>query len=402
LSRELRPVTEAEAPAYVAQLARIFNGRTAPPEQLEQRRSVLDLERALGVFEDGQLVATAGGVGFELTVPGRATVPAAGITHITVLATHRRQGLLTRMMRRQLDDARQRGEQVAILYPTEGAIYGRFGFGVATYEARLAVERADSAFHGGADVSGLRYAEPLSVAELLPRIEARALAGQPGAVLRSAARWRLRLSDPDWMRRTPGDLQVVVRAEHDGFAAYRVDVALSGRGRPASVLYVAELAAATPEAYAALWRHCLDVDLVTTVEAPSRSPDEPLRHLLRSPRALAGAVSDSLWLRLVDVEAALNAREYGAGGGRVVLEVEDAFCPWNDGRYAVTADGCRRGGGEPDLVLPADALGACYLGGNRFATLVAAGRVTERTPGAAAAADVLFASPVTPWCPYHF
>jgi predicted acetyltransferase len=400
LSRELRPVAEAEVPAFVAQMTRVFNGGAAPPEQLELRRSVLDLDRSLGVFEDGQLVATAGGVGFQLTVPG-GTVPAAGITHITVLATHRRQGLLTRMMRRQLDEARRNGEPVAILYPTEGAIYGRFGFGVATYEARLAVDRADSAFHASVDVSGLRYAEPLSVAELLPRIEARALAGQPGAVLRSAARWRLRLSDPDWMRRTPGDLQVVVRSEHDGFAAYRVDVAWTGPGRPASVLSVAELAAATPEAYAALWRHCLDVDLVTRVEVTGRSPDEPLRHLLRSPRALASAVSDGVWLRLVDVEAALNARGYGAGDG-IVLEVQDAFCPWNDGRYAVSAEGCRRADGEPDLVVPADALGACYLGGNRFVTLVAAGRVTERTPGAAAAADVLFASPVTPWCPFHF
>lgn len=394
--REIRPISSDELPAYVTRVQETFTGARPSHEEIEARRPVLEPSRMLGVFESGALVATGSTIPFQLTLPGGGPVPAAGISAITVLPTHRRQGLLTEILRRQVDDARDRGELVAILFASEGGIYGRFGFGMATLQADLRVARARGSFIEAVELGGLRSVERPRSAELLDRIAAQATSAQPGAVTRSPEWWRYFAGSPAPLGEP--DFEVVVRAEDDGFAVYR------RRIDPATwhgTLEVVQLLALNPSAYAALWRYCLDVDLMEGLLARGRSVDEPLRFLLADPRAMECSVSDGLWARVLDVEAALNARTY-ADDGRVVVSVEDDFCPWNGGSYAIDGGRCRRTDAQPGLVLPARALGACYLGGVRFSALVRAGVVRELRAGAVARADALFASADTPWCPYHF
>ena len=394
--RVLRRPSADELPAFAAQVAAAFSGMQPSEEEIEARLRVWEPDRMLGAFEDGWLVATAATISLPLTLPGGCRVRAAGISRVTVIPTHRRRGLLTEMLRHQVDDAREQGEPVAILFASEGAIYGRFGFGVATLQADLRIARGRSAFRERVDVSSLRLVERRRVAGRLQRIAAEAAAAQPGAVERSSAWWR-------WVaeassERSAAETEVVVRDEDDGFVAYQRRIEPpEWRGS----LDVLLLMALSPAAHAALWRYCLDVDLMDEVTARGRPADEPLRFLLADPRAMECSVSDGLWLRLLDVEAALNVRSY-ADDGRVVLGVEDAFCPWNAGTYVIEGGRCRRTDADPGLVMTAGALGACYLGGTRFNTLAQAGMIDERRPGAAARADRLFAGSTAPWCPLRF
>jgi predicted acetyltransferase len=191
----------------------------------------------------------------------------------------------------------------------------------------------------------------------------------------------------------------------DGFALYRVRHEWPG-GIPQSTLVVRDLQATGPGAYADLWRYVFEVDLTERVHSWGRPADEPLLHLVAEPRRLRATLRDALWLRLVDVPGALSARRY-AGGGRVVLEVRDPFCPWNEGRYALEAGAgelgaAARTGEEPDLVCTASDVGAAYLGGTTFRQLHRAGRVEERSTGALARADAIFGWDPAPWCPYVF
>jgi predicted acetyltransferase len=311
-----------------------------------------------------------------------------------VLPTHRRRGIMTAMLRRLVDEAHERGDPIAALFASEAAIYGRYGFGPATYEADARIARHRGDFRAPADVAGLRIVPWAAATGVMREIAERVARSQPGFVMRSDAWWHYLATSPP-PRGVPW--QAVVRAERDGFVAYESHVEFPVSGS----IQVNWLLAETPEAYAALWRFCLDVDLTDEVRARWRPTDDPLRHLLADPRALEATVSDGLWLLLLDVEAALDARTY-APAAPVRIRVSDDFCPWNTGTYEVGDGGCRPVVAEPDLVLAADALGACYLGGNRFATLVRAGRAEERTPGAAGRADVLFAVEQAPWCPFHF
>ena len=189
-----------------------------------------------------------------------------------------------------------------------------------------------------------------------------------------------------------------------GFAIYRVKMAWDASG-PNGTLRLGMLIASTAEAYAALWRHVLDVDLMARVSAEMRPVDEPLRFLLADSRQPKTRIEDGLWLRLVDVAAALKGRRY-AVEGRLALRVRDTFCPWNDGGYRLVGGPagaeCKPDSGTPDLALDGADLAALYLGGNRFRALFEAGRIQELRPGAIARADAMFATDRAPWCPSHF
>jgi predicted acetyltransferase len=404
---ELRPITEEEVSAFHAQVARAFEGSAPTPEEIELRRRAMELDRTLGLFEEGRLVATGAIISFQLTVPGGSQLPAAGVAAITVAPTHRRRGLLTQMMRRQLEDIHEGPEALAILYASEGLIYGRFGYGVASYGAELTVDNRRSAFVRPVDLSGVRYVDPDEALEVLPAVSERVALGQPGMVGRSKQWWRLRLLDHPGSRRGMGEAYRLLhegRQGPDGFAVYRKQMGLE-YGMPVGSLHVGLLLAENPAAYASLWRHCLDMDLIKQLVADTRPTDEPLRHLLADVRALRASVTDQLWLRLVDVRSALAARTYQVEG-RVSFLVEDNFCPWNNGAYDLVGGpagaSCEPARGEAELALSVGSLAACYLGGNSFTGLLRAGRVEERRPGAAARADAMFGSPVAPWCAYHF
>lgn len=382
-------------------------GEHISAEEIEIHRTGFEPERSLAAMDDGAIVGTAAAMSLELTVPGGA-VAMAGVTDVGVAPTHRRRGILTQLMRRQLDDVRALGEPLAGLWASESVIYGRFGYGLATLATRVEIERPRSAFLRPVEDPGrIRLVERSEAAGLLPAVYDRARPGRPGMWSRTPKFWEGWLADPEsWRDGASARWHAVHESQGvaDGYALYRVKHDWAG-GTPRSVLSISELIAASDAAYASLWRFCLDVDLIGRITAWPRPPDEAVRHLLADARALKMRVQDGMWLRLVDVPAALAARRYGAEGS-LVIEVADGFCPWNEGRYALEGDPegarCEPTRRNPDLALSANELGAAYLGGVRPSTLARAGRVEELRAGALRTADAMFGWDQDPWCPAVF
>jgi len=388
-------------------MRRAFGASLPTDEELAISKEITEFDRTLAVFEGKEMVATAGIFSYEMTVPG-GTLPCGGVTRVSVVTTHRRRGLLTAMMRRQLDDMHERGEPLAALYASEAPIYGRFGYGLGTYQAAVDIDRSHGAFANKIPAGGrLSMVDvPTGVREFT-RVWDQARRSQPGMLA----------LDERWMRNQLADLEPLregasphYRVLHQtdgnptGFAIYRLKLDWDASG-PNGTLRLEMLVAATAEAYAALWRHVLDVDLMARVTAEMRPVDEPLRFLLADSRQPKTRIEDGVWLRLVDVAAALAGRRY-AVDDRLVLRVQDPFCPWNNGQHRLNGG---PGGAEwtstseaPDLGLDAADLAALYLGGNRFRSLFEAGRVEELRPGAVARADAMFATDRAPWCPSHF
>jgi predicted acetyltransferase len=303
------------------------------------------------------------------------------------------------MMRRQLEDVRAAGEPVAALWASEGAIYGRFGYGTAVRNAHLTARRPGARLTAPpAAGDPLRAGPAADHVEHMRAVHERVRGERPGMLDRPGAWWTARLNDPESDRKGAQPLQAL--AVPDGYALYAVRGDHDDEG-PAGEVRIRELVAATPAARALLWDFLLDQDLTRTVTWALAPADEPLWLMLTDPHAVRLLVGASLWVRIVDLPAALSARGY-AGDPDVVLDVSDAFCPWNAGRYRLAGGGCEPTDADPDLALDAAALGAAYLGGTLLADLAAAGRVTELRPGALARASAAFRGEVVPWCPEVF
>ncbi len=407
---EIRPVTEDEFPAFVAAEHVAFS-EELKPDRLEAIRGVAELDRTLAAFHEGRIVGTAGAGSWELTVPGPATIPAATITAVAVLPTHRRQGVLTALMARQLDDVADRGEAVAVLTASESIIYGRFGYGLATWAMGFAIDRLHANLARPVEVGGRtvmldRDEAPKRIPDLYDDLRRH----RPGALSRPPGWWADYFRDPeddrDGASRQFYALHESDTGEADGFVAYRVKKNWTDSGVAAGDAQVYELYGSSPTVRAALWQFCLGVDLTATLSCWNAPIDEPLRWMLSDPRRFrVTAVSDWLWARLVDIPAALGARRYPSSA-RLVLDVTDSFKLHNTGRYELVAgpDGaeCRRTGAEADLAMSVADLGALYLGGVGCTTLARAGRIEERRPGALAAGDALFATADAPWCSTEF
>ncbi|MEO6796050.1 MAG: GNAT family N-acetyltransferase [Candidatus Dormibacter sp.] len=405
---ELRPVRPEEQRAYSTLMRRAFGGALPTDEDLATSRETMEFDRTLAFFDGDEIIATAGIFSYEMTLPGGTALPCGGVTRVAVQTTHRRRGLLTAMMRRQLDDMHERGEPLAALYASEAPIYGRFGYGLATYQAALEIEPSRAAFVQPVPVGGrLRMVDVPTAVGAFTLVWERARRHQPGMLALNEAWIRLHLVDREANRDGASPhYRVLYETDHgpSGFAIYRIKMDWDASG-PNGTLRLQMLTATTPDAYTVLWRHLLDVDLMARVSAEMRSVEEPLRFLLADSRQPKTRLEDGIWLRLVDVAAALAGRRY-AIEGRLALRVRDAFCPWNDRQVELLGGRagaeCRAHDGPPDLALDAADLAAGYLGGNRFHTLFQAGRVAELRPGAVALADAMFASDRAPWCPSHF
>jgi predicted acetyltransferase len=394
---ELRPATREEFDEFSRAAMWAFHRELTDADR-EHYERIDEPERSLAWFDGDRIVATTAIYTRELTVPG-AMLPCAAVTAVGVVPTHRRRGLLTQMMRRQLADVRDRGEAVAVLWASEGPIYGRFGYGVAARSARLVARRPAARLALGPPLG-----EPLRAGPAGDYLEAMRAAydgvrrRRPGMLDRSGRWWEARLYDPEAERGGAQPLQAVVVDR--GYALYAVRPDRDEAG-PAAEVLVRELVAATPAARAELWAFLLDQDLTRSITWALAPVDEPLALMLSDPFALRIGVADSLWARLVDVAAALAARRY-ASDPDVVIDVADAFCPWNAGRYRIAGGSCERTGAEADLELSVDALGAAYLGGTTFRSLAEAGRVRELRAGAVARASAAFRGEVEPWCPEMF
>jgi predicted acetyltransferase len=400
----VRPCTSVEE--YVEAFFGIgqYFGWRLKPDDVERWLKILPLERMLAARDGDAVIGGAGAFPFELSVAG-GVLPAGGATVVGVAPTHRRRGVLTAMMRAQLDGLRERGEPLAALWASEERIYGRFGYGMASLACQMRLARDRSGFSAPFEAEGVvRSVDAAEAGKLFPALWDAARATTPGMFARPRAWWETRtFLDPEDRRRGGSEKRYVVweaEGAPEAYAVYR-HVPSFEAGLSTGTTRVLEVVAATPRAARGVWRFLLDIDWAETIEAELLPVDHPLFLLLAEPRRMRFRVGDGLWLRLVDVGAALAARGY-AGDGRVVLEVADAFCPWNKGRWKLEGGEAARSDAEPDLRLDVGALGSVYLGAFTFAQLRRALRVEELRPGAVARADRIFRTDVAPWCPEIF
>ena len=390
----IRTLTTDDLTGVWAVLEHAFAGPHASDEDRDVEFALADPARFYGGYDGDHPVASGGSLALSMTVPGGSR-PVAGVTWIGVQPTHRRRGLLTSIMGRLIGDLHDRGEAVAALWASEGAIYQRFGFGPAAWDVALAVP-SHAAFNRPVAATGLRLVEP-------DRTDLRAVYDSVAATTggwhaRDDAWWDYRLHDPEGNRSGASPLRCVLADGPTGVEGYALYATRQEweSGRPSGTAHLRELVAVNPEAKARLWRYLLDLDLLQSVRSHITGADEPLLQLLAEPRAAVPRLKDNLWVRLVDVAAALGGRAYAADVD-LVLAVEDDACPWNAGRFRLQAgrDGatCESTSEEPDLRVHAADLGAAYLGGTTLLSRAAAGHVTELRDGALVEASAAFSWP---------
>ncbi|MEJ3744504.1 GNAT family N-acetyltransferase [Actinomycetes bacterium KLBMP 9797] len=387
----IRTATPDDWQAIASLLSMLFHHTIDPEEdQLDQRQ--WEPDRSLVITEGDAVVAHATAVTRDLTVPG-AVVPAAHVTMVGVAPTHRRRGALTGMMHQQL---REVPEPIAVLWASEARIYGRFGYGLAGQRLELSVETSEVRLPAASAPPRLRVVLAAECRPDLAKVYDQLRADRTGWSSRSEATWGYVLSDTAARRNGATALRAVLHegiGGIDGYALWRTQSSWTSGSNPDSEVLVREVAAANLEAYAALWRFLLSIDLTRTATYGFAAIDEPLVHLVNEPRRLNARFKDSLWVRLVDVGAALAARRYRTDID-VVIEVSDPLLPANNGRWRLTGGAeraaCRRTDDSADLACDVRELGAAYLGGTSLTTLAAAGRVRELRPGALTAASTAF------------
>jgi predicted acetyltransferase len=399
---EIRSPSEDALEAAMRAGAAAF-GDEPHEEDAERHRKTMPLDRFIAAYDNGKPVGTAAAYPFELTIPGGA-LPAGGVTWVGVLPSHRRRGVLTQFMKFQLEDLRARNESLAILWASESAIYGRFGYGIAAPVLAMEAERGRFRLRDDPEPTGVvRFVTADEAADVFPPVYDRICTSVPGMFARTPEWWtELRLADPERWRRGAGP-KFFAAYERDGavegYAIYRLKSEWQ-RGMPLSELRILEVFGTSAIATREVWRFLFGIDLVARLNAHILDPGSPLLLMVSDLRSLHLGVTDGLWLRLVDVEAALRARSYAAED-TLVIGVRDALCPWNAGRYRVGPT-VERTDDEPDLELDVADLASVYLGAFDFHTLARAGRVTERTPGDLERASLLFRTQRPPFCPEVF
>lgn len=400
MSIEIRPITADELPALVRTTWRAFSERVSD-DLVDAYVGTLEHERAVAAFDSDAMVATLAAYTMELTVPGGAAVPVAGLTFVGVLPTHRRRGLLRSLMDHHLDDVVSRGEAATVLLAAESAIYGRFGYGRATQLRTVEVETHHSAYGSlFVDDGSIRLLERDAALDAFQPVFEAFRRRTPGELTRTRELVEAHWKEDEEHEERPWFHALHLRSdgEPDGYVRYKAIDTEWPHGIPRQRLEIEEMVATSPAARAALWRFVLDTDLVERVAYESAPTDEPLEWWLADPRRLTTtALVDHLWVRPVDIEALLAARTYRADG-RVVLAV--------DGRcYELVVDGgavrCEATDSAPHLRLDAAALGSLYLGGVSFATLAGVGRVVG-TDEALDLADRMFVVPTAPYCTTGF
>jgi predicted acetyltransferase len=388
---EIRVPEQGELAPMSAVDSRAFSQPRRPGDD-ESASAVIEPSRFRVAVDGVEMVGVAGSFALDLTVPGGGAVAMGGVTWVSVAATHRRQGLLRGLLQAVHADIDERGEPCAGLTASEGAIYGRFGYGEASRFCKVTIDPSTVRFRADCTPppGTVRYLDPDDAKGRLPDLWEQHRRGTPGETSRSSARWGNVFRD---FEAGDGFTEAFFLAHRDGYAAYRA----RGRwedGHPAHEVEILELVALTPEAHLALWHTLLHVDLVRTVTSTSVPLDDPLPLLLENPRAMrVSAIRDYLWLRPSHPDALLAARTY-AVEDRVVIEVHDeeaktkpACWELDCGPAGASVTRTRR---RPDVVLGRAGLGSIALGDRSASYLARGGRVEERTAHALRRVDLLF------------
>jgi predicted acetyltransferase len=368
-------------------------------DEAERVAKWIELERVHAAWDGGRIVGAAGAISYRMSVPGGGSVAAAGITIVGVLPTHRRRGVLRAMMRAQLDDCRARGDAAAYLWASEATIYGRFGYGLASRSGEMALAAERTAFAQPFVPRGtVRLVDAEEAARFFPPLYEQLFAERPGMFTRSTAWWETRRLAPSrWSKGGPKQFALLeLDGRPAGYAIYTVQQDWRS-GSSSGTVNVLELVTPTADATRELWRWMLDFDWTSQFSAGLLPLDHPLFLLLAEPRRMRVEVNDGVWVRLLDIEAAMSARAF-AGDMEVVIDLTDPFVPDNAGRWRLCREGAERTDAPAEIALDVTGLGSVYLGGFSFADLARASRARELVAGAVERADELFRTSVQPWC----
>ena len=394
------------AAEYKAALGAISEYGTWEPTDKELKRfqRYLPLDRMHAAFEGRNVLGGAGAFEYEVSVPG-GSVACAGVTVVGVYPPHIRRGVLTAMMRAQLDDAHERGDEIAMLWASDERIYGRYGYGLASLVGEIELPRERAGFAAPDEPRGtISYVDLEKGRAVAEPIWRHVFGERPGLFVRSKDWWEARvLRDPPERRAGAGPKRLVtveVDGAVDGYALYR-HAPNFAEGLDAGRIVAIEVLARSLEAERDLWRYLASLEWASTVRARLLPLDTRLFWILAEPRRMRMRVGDGVWVRLLDVGAALSARSYSAPGP-IVFQVTDDFCAWNAGRWKLEHGVAKKTRAEADLACDVTALGSVYLGGFTFAQLVRGGRVEELRRGATARADSMFRTDLQPWCPEIF
>lgn len=383
----LRSVGDGDWPAIRLLDSTCF-GTFELAEELPALRAMMPPGSAVVACDGDDIVGAAMYLDLRMTVPGGAVLPVAGVTLVAVAPTHRRRGLLRAMFTDLHARIADGGYPVAALTASEGGIYGRFGYGPATVQQRLEVDRRFARFHADApDPGGVRMVTAAGHHDDFTAIYERWRRRTPGGLLRPRALLEQHLADRESGRDGGSALHAMLHP--DGFVVYRVH-------RDVRTVRIEELTAATADAHTALWRAVLGLDLIEKV-AVTTHPGDPLPYLLTDARVVRTTASrDDLWLRILDVPAALQARSYACDLSTVV-ELTDGFRS-DGGRFALAiSDGrarCTPTDAQAEVRMGLDVLGSLYLGGHRASVMAAAGRIRGAGTELLSRLDAAFATEV--------
>lgn len=406
---DIRNITEADDELFRARTSQAF-GRDADMGEaaLERFRAIFDRDRTFAAFDGDDIVGTVTAFSLGLTVPGGVVVPMGGTTVVSVKSTHRRRGILRALMGRHLAEIDDRGEPLAGLWSSEGSIYSRFGYGPATYRHVMEASAPSLSFVVGPDPgTTIRMVDPDKAGPVIREVYERARLATAGALTRSEAWWNNRILADVESQRGGKSAQRYVVAEREGtptgYAIYRQnskwdDFVATGD------ISVEEVISIDPAAHREIWRFLAKIDLFPNVAYWNLPVDDPLPQMVSDQRRVRRSVSDSLWVRLMDVPSALEARTYESDAV-VTFGVSDPSrpVPAQGFRLEVVAGvgHCVPLSGDPELTMPADVLGHLYLGGGSATAMAGAGRI-DGDPAAVGDFHRLFRTSQAPWCPEVF
>ncbi len=398
----IAPVSRERAADFVGTMGTAFGFDIEDEAELSRFADLFEWDRSLGAFDGDQIVGTAGAFSLDMTVPG-GTMACAGTTVIAVLPTHRRRGILRSMMDSHLEDVRLREEPIAGLWASDSAIYGRFGYGSVAESIEVEVSREHGRFHRLAPLPApVRLISAEEAHRLLPPFYETFRLTTPSFFGRSQQWWNLRRfrDEPDNRHGATAYRYAVTEADGEptGYVQYRFKESWD-EGHGTGEVRVRELLGSDPASWAGLWRYVLDHDLTAKIVAPERSPRDPLFEMLEGRRRARRKVADSLWIRIMDVEKALQGRSY-SGRADVIVEIhgplDASSSVWHldlSPEGAVVSPSTD----PPEVTLDLEDLGACFMGWSRFADLAAAGRLSGDHQQLLALDRAFTWSPL-PWC----
>ena len=404
MSLVYRPISIEEVETFQHTMGVPF-GFDPSRQMVDGFTQIFEVERLRAAFDGDQMVATFGTFSFQMNVPG-GKLRTGGTTIVTVLPTHRRQGILRTLLTENLKEMHQNGESLAALWASESSIYGRFGYGPASECLIISLEKPYARLEKPADIRGsLRLVDEEEALSRFPFVYEQA-ATRPGMMDRSEKWWRYHVfRDLEERREGATKHRRVLYLGNDQSVGYAIYRTRTNREVGSGEVRIVELVSVDSAAEKALWQYFFGIDLIKTIHYWNQPVDSPLHWWLEEPRRLQRKVNDQLWVRVLDVETALTGRQYSCAGA-ITFRFVDPLCPWNEGCYRLQSDKdghaqCQRTNASPELEFTSNALGTVYLGGIRIRDLTQAGLI-QGTPSTVQAADAMFSWDPKPWCPEIF